>query len=229
MFERPPPRTLQPHLLAAVMFYMNANGRPRVWVDDPNGIFRRGIVSCLQAEGFQVVGESEQLAPEPRFNEVDILLFDLEDGGLQRAVRAATGADVRLVGLARLAREETLFDAVEAGLAGYLIRSELTPASLTGCIAAVARGAGTLPPKLLARLFEGMAKGGKRGATAGQLANRELEVLGLLASGGDTRDIAAEMCYSERTVKNIVHDTLVKMNCRTRAQAVAVATRQGYI
>jgi DNA-binding NarL/FixJ family response regulator len=229
MFESSPPRTLQPFSPAALMFYMDANGPSRVWVDDPNGIFRRGLVSCLQAEGFSVVGESERLAPEPRFSDLDILLFDLEDGGLQRAVMAARGTDVRLVGLARLAREETLYDAVEAGLAGYLIRSELTPASLTGCLAAVAKGAGTLPPKLLARLFEAMAKGGKRGATAGQLANRELQVLGLLAGGGDTRDIAAELCYSERTVKNIVHDTLVKMNCRTRAHAVAVATRQGYI
>jgi DNA-binding NarL/FixJ family response regulator len=201
----------------------------RVWVDDVNGIFRRGLISCLEAEGFRVVGESVALVPEPRCDEIDILLFDLEEGGLQRAVKAARGTGVRLVGLARAAREETLYDAVEAGLAGFLIRSELTPSSLTGCLTAVAKGAGALPPRLLARLIDGMAKGGRRGAAAGQLANRELQVLSLLADGGDTREIAGQLCYSERTVKNIVHDTLVKMNCRTRAQAVAVATRQGFI
>jgi DNA-binding NarL/FixJ family response regulator len=201
----------------------------RVWVDDANGIFRRGLTSCLEAGGFVVAGESVDLTPTPDLDKTDILLFDLEDGGLQRAVKATRGTDVLLVGLARVAREDSLYDAVESGLAGYLVRAELTPETLTGSLTAVARGAGAVPPRLLARLFDGMAKGCKRGAAAGQLANRELQVLSLLADGGDTREIAGQLCYSERTVKNIVHDTLVKMNCRTRAQAVAVATRQGFI
>ena len=59
------------------------------------------------------------------------------------------------------------------------------------------------------------------------LARRELNVLRLLADGSCTREIAGELCYSERTVKNIVHDTLTKLNCRTRAHAVAVVARQG--
>jgi DNA-binding CsgD family transcriptional regulator len=37
------------------------------------------------------------------------------------------------------------------------------------------------------------------------------------------------LCFSERTVKNIVHDVLMKLNCRNRAHAVAMATRQGVI
>jgi DNA-binding NarL/FixJ family response regulator len=201
----------------------------RVWVDEANGIFRRGLVSCLQTAGFHVAGESSGLLPQPDFSVTDILLFEVDEGGLQRAVKAVRGTKVLLVGLARDAREDMLYDAVESGLAGFLLRAELTPETLTGSLTAVARGTGALPPKLLARLFDGMAKGYKRGAAAGQLATRELQVLSLLADGGDTREIAGQLCYSERTVKNIVHDTLVKMNCRSRAQAVAVATRQGYI
>lgn len=208
---------------------MDGQAAVRVWVDDANGIFRRGLVSCLEGSGFQVVGESAKLVPEPDFSRADILLFDLEEGGLQRAVKAARNSSTLLVGLARTAREESLYDAVESGLAGYLVRSELTPETLTGCLSAVARGVGALPPKLLARLFDGMARGARRGVAADHLAARELQVLSLLAEGDDTREIAGRLCYSERTVKNIVHDTLVKMNCRTRAQAVAVATRQGSI
>jgi DNA-binding NarL/FixJ family response regulator len=201
----------------------------RVWVDEANGIFRRGLTSCLATAGFEIAGESAGLVPRPDLDSVDILLFEVDDGGLQRAVKVARGTSVLLVGLAREAREDTLYDAVESGLAGYLLRSELTPDGLTGSLAAVARGTGAVPPRLLARLFEGMAKGYKRGTAAGQLATREIQVLSLLADGGDTREIAGQLCYSERTVKNIVHDTLVKMNCRSRAQAFAVATRQGYI
>ena len=58
---------------------------------------------------------------------------------------------------------------------------------------------------------------------------RERDVLRLLADGHDTREIATDLCYSERTVKNVVHDVLMKLNCRTRAHAVALATREGVI
>ena len=51
----------------------------------------------------------------------------------------------------------------------------------------------------------------------------------MLADGEDTRGIAQGLCYSERTVKNVVHDVLTKLSCRTRAQAVATATRAGII
>ena len=61
------------------------------------------------------------------------------------------------------------------------------------------------------------------------LAARELDVLRLLANGANTREMARELCYSERTVKTIVHDVLIKLACRTRAQAVALALREGVI
>jgi DNA-binding NarL/FixJ family response regulator len=70
-----------------------------------------------------------------------------------------------------------------------------------------------------------------RPAQAGdrELTARELTVLQLLAEGGVTREIAQELNYSERTVKNIVRDVLDKLNCRTRAHATARATRRGLI
>jgi DNA-binding NarL/FixJ family response regulator len=199
-----------------------------VWVDDRNAIFRRGIVSCLVADGFAVAGESSALDPEPDPVRIDLLLFDVESGGLQRAVHLTAGTDVRLVGVARTPGEDALLDAVQAGIAGYLVRSQLTPAGLSSSLRAVVAGNGTLPPSLLGRLVESLARGTARGAT-GPLAPRELGVLRLLAEGDDTRDIAVKLSYSERTVKNIVHDLLVKLNCRSRAHAVALATRQGVI
>ena len=51
----------------------------------------------------------------------------------------------------------------------------------------------------------------------------------MLADGESTRGIAQRLSYSERTVKNIVHDLLAKLNCKTRAHAVALAARQGVI
>ena len=71
-------------------------------------------------DGFDVAGESAGFEPEPDPARVDVLLFDLEGGGLQRAVRLTAGYDVRLVGVARSPGEEALLDAVQAGLAGFL-------------------------------------------------------------------------------------------------------------
>ena len=91
-----------------------------------------------------------------------------------------------------------------------------------------AHGRASLPAECVPTILSRAASGGHREGWA-SLGPRELEVLRLVADGESTRDIADKMCYSERTVKNIVHDLLVRMNCRNRAHAVALATRQGII
>jgi DNA-binding NarL/FixJ family response regulator len=201
----------------------------RLWIDDPNAIFRRGIVACVSAAGCTVVGESSRFEPNPCLDDVDILIFDLDGPSLSRAIRFAKGTSARLVAIARDACEDVLFEAFEAGVCGFLPRADLSPDALVTCLAAVANGSDTVPSQLLARLLDTLAKGEAHGSTAGKLARREIDVLRLLAEGGDTREIAGQLNYSERTVKNIVHDVLVKMNCRSRAHAVALATRRGLI
>ena len=61
------------------------------------------------------------------------------------------------------------------------------------------------------------------------LTDRETQVLSLIADGHLTREIAELLCYSERTVKNVLHDVVTKLNARTRAQAVAHGVREGLI
>jgi DNA-binding NarL/FixJ family response regulator len=197
-----------------------------VWVDDRNAIFRRGLRSSLSERGFVVVGESAQFEPAPDFDHVAILLFELE--GLSLLLRRPVPATLRLVGIAAVETADALLEAVETGLSGFLVRTELTPDSLVCCLDAVAGGTSALPPRLLTSLLVELARG-RRPGTNSDLSAREVEVLRLLASGDDTRGIATTLSYSERTVKNIVHDVLVKMNCRTRTHAVALATRRGVI
>lgn len=68
-----------------------------------------------------------------------------------------------------------------------------------------------------------------RGAPWTGLTEREQEVLRLLAQGLSTIEIAETMVYSERTVKNIIRAILERLDSRSRAHAVAVATREGMI
>ncbi len=54
-------------------------------------------------------------------------------------------------------------------------------------------------------------------------------MLALIAEGYPTREVAQQLCYSERTVKNVLHDVVTKLNVRSRSQAVAHAVRDGLI
>jgi DNA-binding NarL/FixJ family response regulator len=61
------------------------------------------------------------------------------------------------------------------------------------------------------------------------LAERERCVLQLFADGLSTREVARQMCYSERTIKNVLQDLTIRLNVRNRTHAVAYAVRHGWI
>ena len=85
-------------------------------------------------------------------------------------------------------------------------------------------------PDLLGNLLRGVSSEGANGRPAlARLTEREQQVLALIAQGHPTREVALELCYSERTVKNVLHDVVTKLNARSRSQAVAHAVREGLI
>ena len=197
-----------------------------VWIDDPHPIFRRGMAACLTADGFRIAGESVGLEPAPRPG-VDVIIFSAQDGGLARIVGLCDEDRPALVATVRHPSEEMLADIVEGGVVAILLRQDLQPSALVTTVRAALQGQAALPNKILHRLLDRAATGDRHNSTG--LTVRERRVLALLADGSDTRGIADELCYSERTIKNIVHDLLTKMNCRNRAHAVAQAARQGVI
>lgn len=66
-------------------------------------------------------------------------------------------------------------------------------------------------------------------ALATGLSARERTVLSLLADGCSTREIAGHLCYSERTIKNVLQEITSRLQLRNRTQAVAYAVRRGWI
>jgi len=105
---------------------------------------------------------------------------------------------------------------------------------LVKTIVKVASGAGEVPPDLLGRLLEQVGRLQRqvlapRGLTFTGLTPRETQVLRLVADGFDTGEIALRMCYSERTVKNVLHDLTTRLQLRNRTHAVAYAVREGLI
>src|ERR1044072_2129667 len=68
-----------------------------------------------------------------------------------------------------------------------------------------------------------------RGLQLAGITTRESEVLRLVASGFSTQEIAEKLCYSQRTVKSILHDVTNRFQLKNRAHAVAYALREGLI
>lgn len=196
-----------------------------LWIDDRHPVFRRGLVSIVKSAGYSVVGESAGLSPEPDTERCDVLIFNPEGGALREAKQLAE--EIHLVALLRNPSKELVFDLVDSGISGILPHDELTSRTLVGCLRSVVNGHISLPHDLIPTLLN-EAERASKGERAG-LTPREMDVLRLMAEGDDTKTIASTLSYSERTVKNVVHDLLVKMNCRNRVHAVALATRQGLI
>jgi DNA-binding NarL/FixJ family response regulator len=176
----------------------------------------------------------------------------LDDGGLDHAQVAVVAADEvdeetlrvikaiqrnpgpRVILVVGRLDDGGLTAAVEAGVCGLLRRSEATQDMLTRAVVAAAQGDGMVPPDLLGRLLSQMGRLqrhvlGPRGLTFSGLSERELEVLRLVADGLDTSQIAERLSYSERTIKNIIHDVTSRLHLRNRSHAVAFAMRHGLI
>lgn len=124
--------------------------------------------------------------------------------------------------------------AIEAGALGLLRRREADTARLARAVLAAAAGDCTVPPDMLDHLLEHTA--GTRSATAAPvdwtgpgLSDRERAVLGLVADGRETEEIARKLSYSVRTVTSVVHDITHRFRLRNRAHAVAYALRAGLL
>ncbi len=201
-----------------------------VWIDEPHPLLRRGMVSCLAADEVPVAGESAVLAPGRVLAGAAVLVFDgdrVDLGQLLDALPTDATARPKLIAAVSEPDDDRLERLARAGVSAILYRHELTPELLTATVRAVLQGRTSMPTDLLPRLLSSAARAQR--VERGALSDRELAVLRMLAEGEDTRGIAQGLCYSERTVKNVVHDVLTKLNCRTRAQAVATATRAGII
>lgn len=192
---------------------------------------RAGIASQLHGS------RDVQMVEDDRVDDhtVALVVADELDGETTRLIRSLRrrGLDRVIVILTRL-DDATVLAAVEAGATGLLRRSQATPATLHAAIRSAVAGEGSLPPDLLGRLLDQVGRLQRqvlnpRGLTMAGLTDREIRVLKLLADGLDTAAVGRELFYSERTVKNIIHDLTSRLDLRNRTHAVAYAIKQGLI
>ena len=208
-------------------------GNVAVFIVDPHSIFRLGLATCLEELALvaRVTGVATVQAAS-RHSDLatsDIVIVDAAAPNALafiRDVRATSKA--RLIVSASSWQQKDILATMEAGAVCVLRKDTLTPESLEASVRATLQGAGVLPSDLLSGLLVAVRAGDAQPRSS-QLTNREEQVLRLIADGHATREVAEELCYSERTVKNVLHDVVTKLNARTRSHAVAHAVRAGLI
>ena len=140
----------------------------------------------------------------------------------------------RIVLIAGEVDDNEVLNAVEHGVCAVARRADAGPEVLVRLIKAAAAGEGALPPDLLGRLLNRVSRLQRQvlqphGLHLGGMSDRETEVLRLVAAGYSTQEIADQLCYSQRTVKSILHDVTNRFQLRNRSHAVAYALREGLI
>lgn len=128
----------------------------------------------------------------------------------------------------------SLLPAVECGVRAVARRHEVTSDLLARLVVTTAAGEGRVPPDALGTLLRQVARLQRNvlapmGLSASGFSPREIEVLKLVAIGMDTNEIAEKLTYSERTIKNILHEITNRYQLKNRTHAVAFAMREGLI
>jgi DNA-binding NarL/FixJ family response regulator len=169
--------------------------------------------------------------------DADVLLVSCAQVGasemaMLRTKAAAIGSPVVLV--TGDIDEHDLLAVVSLRVVVVLLRDTLTFENLVRGVVTAAMGGGAMPAHLLGGLFKQIERLQHdiltgNGPKAAGFTSREIDVLHLLADGLDTTEIAAKLNYSERSVKNVIHDLIHRHHLRNRLHAVAHAIRAGAI
>ena len=209
-------------------------------VDDQD-LVRLGLRTLLESEdGFTVAGEARdglEAVTLARALGPDVVLMDIRMPGIDglEATRRITGTDgldhTRVIVLTTFERDEYVFESLQAGASGFLLKSA-PPEELLRAVRVVAAGDALLAPSVTRRIIEQFARQPARpelGTQLEALTQREREVLTLLARGKSNAELAADLVVSEGTIKTHVSSLLAKLGLRDRVQAVVLAYESGLV
>jgi len=206
---------------------MSEAAKLRVLVVDDHPLMRRGIVGVLEEAGdIVVVAEAaDGLAAQDCYRELrpDVTLMDLSMPRCHGvdAIRAIRRGDPQacILAVSTYAGDGQVHRALEAGAAGYVLKSELC-AGVADLVRSAHAGRRVLAPELTRQLAAGRQE---------QLTAREHDVLALVAQGLGNRDVAHRLGIAEETVKSYLSNVLQKLQASDRTHAVVIALRRGML
>ncbi|MBN2177512.1 MAG: response regulator transcription factor [Demequinaceae bacterium] len=219
----------------------------KVLLVDDQAMVRAGLKMILDSEpDIEVcceVEEGEKAAAAVQEHHPDIVLMDIRMPGMDglAATREVLAADpdAKVVILTTFDLDEYVYGALRAGASGFLLKSA-DGDTLVESVRIIAGGEALLAPEVTRRVIEQFARGERAAATTdeehhpteeaiGDLSEREVEVLQLMARGLSNHEIAKELFLSSTTVKTHVSHILTKLGVRDRVQAVVEAYDSGIV
>jgi DNA-binding NarL/FixJ family response regulator len=211
----------------------------RVLIADDQSLVRAGFRLVLENHpDLEVVGEASngnQAVHSVARLRPDVVLMDIrmpELDGIAATRQITARHPARVLVLTTYDLDEYVYDALQAGASGFLLK-DTPPPQLVDGIRAVADGEALLAPTVTRRLIEEFARIGPARRTPPpeleELTPRELEVLRLLARGMSNAEIAAALVLGDTTVKTHVTHVLGKLGLRDRVQAVVLAYESGLV
>lgn len=156
---------------------------------------------------------------------LDLKLVDGEIGQICREIQQVH-PKARLAVLTGPAGDRHVMEAVESGCSAFAAMDK-SDAELVTAVRAASTGSAHLHPELVAGLVQRLDRTQRRATD--DLTARELEVLGLLASGLGNAALAEQLGVSINTVRHHVQSILNKLGVHTKLQAVTTAMREGLI
>lgn len=202
--------------------------RIRVLIADDHAVVRRGLAAIINLEeDIQVIGEAsdgEEAVALWRQLRPDVTLMDLRMPGVEgvQAIDRIHDEDAAaaIIVLTTFDHDEDIYAGLRAGAKAYLLK-DVQPEELFRCIRAVHAGEAYLQPKVAAKLAQRVQEE--------PLTERETQILKLLAEGKSNRVIGQVLFIAESTVKSHLKSLFVKLDVTSRAEAIALAARKGFV
>ena len=214
-------------------------GKIRILIADDHAVVREGTRQILEQEqDLEVVGEAgdgeETVALaidlKPDVAIVDIAMPKLDGIEATRQIKSLCPAISVLI-LSAYDDEQFIFSLLEAGAAGYLLKS-VRGRELVDAVRAVNAGESVLHPLIARKVLNRFVPASGKAAQEEQLEElsvREMEVLSLAARGLSNQDIASELCLSIRTVQGHLGHIFNKLQVGSRTEAVVHALKKGWV
>lgn len=208
----------------------------KVIICDDQAIVRDGLAMLLKLEpDIEVVGTTEDGAEAVEMvadKRPDLILMDLKMpimNGVEatRQIRMKY-SEVKVLVLTTYADDEWVFDAIQAGASGYLLKD--TPREeLISAVRGTVTGKTYVDPSIAGKVLDQVSSHLTQPATSitSKLTEREIEVLRLIARGLNNTDIADQLFLSDGTVRNHVSAILSKLGVSDRTQAAVIAIQHG--
>lgn len=209
----------------------------KILIVDDHPVFRFGLRAILNQDlSIEVIGEAENANTALRFIEQkrpDIVLLDIRmpgTSGIKLAEQMRINyPDIKVIVLTAFEDDDYLMESLSAGVYAFLYKSSSNEI-LVKAIHVVHQGQKLLNPNqvnLVLNKLEEQKQAEK--SNRYQLSEMELKILSSISRGETSEEISKSFFISEATVKRMIAEILAKMSANNRAQAVAIAIRDGLI